>query len=339
VLSILAIADDLTGALEVGAKFAGQGIPSLVTTQPVRDISYPVAVIDTESRHLPPDRAAAAVALAAAMPARILYKKTDSTLRGNIGAELRALLALRPGARIVYVPAYPAAGRSVRNGRLYVDRVPVHESPFGRDALNPIPDSSIARLLGEDLCSAIHDGETDADVLSATAEALQGGGSTILAGPASVAAALAELLDIPRQPVRPWPRAAKCLIVNGSRHEASARQIAYAQLRGCADWEIFHMAIHPGRSASGTAAAIGRAVARRLRASDIDAVLVFGGDTAFGIMKALGSPPLEPVGEVVTGVPVSRVVGRNLTLITKAGGFGEESLIGRVRETLHGNQQ
>jgi uncharacterized protein YgbK (DUF1537 family) len=117
----------------------------------------------------------------------------------------------------------------------------------------------------------------------------------------------------------------------------SARQIAYATTYRC-PWEIFHMAIHPGRSASGAAAAIGRAVVRRLGASEIDAVMVFGGDTAFGILKALGCPPLEPVGEVVTGVAVSRVAGRNLTLITKAGGFGDERLIGRVQDALHGNQ-
>jgi uncharacterized protein YgbK (DUF1537 family) len=337
-LTVLAIADDLTGALEAGAKFAGDGIPALVTTHAVSDICHPMAVVDTESRHLPPDEAAAVVALAAATPARILYKKTDSTLRGNIGAELRAMLALRPQARIVYVPAYPALGRTVRNGRLYVDQVPVHLSAFARDALNPIANSSIARLLGEDLPCTIHDGETDADVRRAVAEALRGPVPAILAGPASVAAALAELLEIPRQPVRPWPRVARCLIVNGSRHEMSASQIAYAEARGLASWQVLRMPIPAGLTASEAAAAIGSAVARRLDASDIDALMVFGGDTAFGILKALGNPPLEPLGEVVTGVPLSRVVGRNLTLIAKAGGFGGESLIDRVWESLHGNQ-
>lgn len=337
--AVLAIADDLTGALEAGAKFAERGVPSLITTQPDRDICHPVVVIDTESRHLPPEEAAAAVSRAAATPSKILYKKTDSTLRGNIGAELRAILALYPQARIVYVPAYPALGRTVRDGRLFVDGVPVHESAFARDALNPIADSSIARLLGEDLPCTIHDGETDADVRRATSEALRDDGPTILAGPASVAAALAELLDISRQPVRPWPRVVRCLIVNGSRHEVSAGQMSYAEARGLAPWEVFRMPIPPGLTAPEAAAAIGHEVARRLDAADIDALMVFGGDTTFGILKALGTPPLEPMGEVVTGVPLSRVVGRNLTLITKAGGFGGESLIDRVRESLHGNQR
>jgi uncharacterized protein YgbK (DUF1537 family) len=375
---VLAIADDLTGALEVGAKFAGQGIRALVTTQPVCDTSYPVSVIDTESRHLPPEAAAVAVSAAAfGSYGCILYKKTDSTLRGNIAAELRALLALRPESRIVYVGAYPALGRTVRNGHLFVNQAPVHESAFARDALNPIGDSSIVRLLG-DLPCTICEGESDADVHSAVADALRGPGFPILAGPASVAEALAQLLDVLRQPVSPWPRVTRCLIVNGSRHEASARQIAHAEAHGVVgrtpwsarvasdpllsresglsdnpgrptrasaaeqrvrptlDWQVFRMPSPACGTASATASLIGAAVVRCLDASGADAIMVFGGDTVFGILKALGCPPLEPIGEVVTGVPVSRVVGRNLTLISKAGGFGEDSLIGRVREALHG---
>lgn len=324
---VLVIADDLTGALEAGAKFAAQGIPALVTTQPVPDSSYPVVVMDTESRHLSAEGAAAAVSRACATPARILYKKTDSTLRGNIGSELRAMLALRPEGRVVYIPAYPGVGRTVRGGRLYVDGVPVHESEFADDALNPIAESCIAGLLG-DLPCTVHDGESDADVLRATAAALEDEGRPILAGPASVAEAMAGFLDIPRHAIRPWPRVVKCLVVNGSLHEASIRQIAYAEGRDCEPWQIFRGTILADLE-----------VIRCLESSGADCVMVFGGDTAFGILKALGSPPLEPLGEVVTGVPVSRVIGRNLTLITKAGGYGDESLIFRVREALHANQR
>ena len=82
------------------------------------------------------------------------------------------------------------------------------------------------------------------------------------------------------------------------------------------------------------AAQTARLVRDSLMASGAQALMVFGGDTAFGILKALGCPLLEPLGEVITGVPVSRVVGRNLHLITKAGGFGDEQLICRVRHIL-----
>src|SRR5690348_7963142 len=116
--TILALADDLTGALEVGAKFAAVGIPAMVTTRPGAadmpgdvgatfagcgattsvDMSVDAArrsacatVIDTETRHMAPADAAYLVGRLAenACPRSplLVYKKTDSTLRGNIGAE------------------------------------------------------------------------------------------------------------------------------------------------------------------------------------------------------------------------------------------------------------
>jgi len=45
---------------------------------------------------------------------RFLYLKTDSTLRGNIGSEISAVLAAFPGSPLVYAPAYPRMGRTVR---------------------------------------------------------------------------------------------------------------------------------------------------------------------------------------------------------------------------------
>src|SRR5947209_7900967 len=141
---ILALADDLTGALEVGAKFAAHGIPSVVTTQVEAAPEYPVVVIDTETRHVSEAEAAAAMQVAVGAGARLVYKKTDSTLRGNIAAELRALAA-NLHSRIAYIPAYPALGRTVKNGHLYVHGIPVHQSPTAHDILNPVADSSIAR--------------------------------------------------------------------------------------------------------------------------------------------------------------------------------------------------
>ena len=84
---ILAIADDLTGALEVGAKFAGGGYAACVTTatETVAPPDVPVLVVDTESRHLP-EMDARAVVRKIAEQLRdfrpwLVYKKTDSTLR------------------------------------------------------------------------------------------------------------------------------------------------------------------------------------------------------------------------------------------------------------------
>ena len=341
---VLAIADDLTGALEAGAKFAGQGIPARVTAGPAPAGDFPVTVIDTESRRLPAAEAAAAVAAAAGADAPLIYKKTDSTLRGNVSAELRALARAYPDARIAYAPAYPALGRTVKGGRLHVHGEPVHLTWFGADPQNPVASSDVAQLLGDCLPCTVYDGETDADVARAVAEALAAG-CRIIAGPASVADALAAQLEFPRRPAAPWPAIRTCLLVNGSLHEASARQIAFAQACGCASelpgspWRVFRPAIRAGLAPLEIAAETGRLVRQSLDAAPVDALVVFGGDTAFGILKALGSPALEPVGELATGVPLSRVVGRDLCLITKAGGFGEDNLLRRLKQKLDATEQ
>src|SRR5215831_9753843 len=87
---ILALADDMTGALEVGAKFSAAGIRTLVSAKPVEPESAAALVYDTETRHRSPTAASREVRrfvlhTRLACP-RLVYKKTDSTLRGNIAA-------------------------------------------------------------------------------------------------------------------------------------------------------------------------------------------------------------------------------------------------------------
>jgi 4-hydroxythreonine-4-phosphate dehydrogenase len=69
-----------------------------------------------------------------------------------------------------------------------------------------------------------------------------------------------------------------------------------------------------------------------------DALVVFGGDTARAVLEELGAPRLEPLGEVLPGVPVSALpfAGRELPLVTKAGGFGEPDVVDRIRRWLRG---
>ena len=99
---LLVIADDFTGGLDTGVQFARQGITTRVMVNPDEagdwwESDSQVLVAVTESRHLPPEAAYAVVfrIVAEAKRAGIsyIYKKTDSALRGNIGAELSAALA------------------------------------------------------------------------------------------------------------------------------------------------------------------------------------------------------------------------------------------------------
>jgi uncharacterized protein YgbK (DUF1537 family) len=355
-VEVLGLADDLTGALEAGAKFAACGIDTTVTAWGGQtEDSGHAQVIDTETRHLPgPDAAQRIISATASSAARLIYKKTDSTLRGNIGAELGALLAVYPESPLIYAPAYPAMGRFVKGGHLYIYGAPAHETVFAKDTLNPVSDSNIARVLRSQTQAPVFsarvadlkklepgaiyicDGESDFDI-EASARLLTGFDARWLAaGPAAFAEAIGRRLDLPRTGMLPWPPAGSCLVINGSRHELSARQVCHAEKLG---WRVADADAIAGPEwvildASGDAETVGEIVRDVMTRVKLDALCIFGGDTAYGILKAIGNPPLRPLGEIVPGVPLSRVTGRDLILITKAGGFGPLDVLPAIRRAF-----
>ena len=149
---IAIVADDLTGALDAAVPFAAPGMRVSVALEPgaaSKDADASASCV--ESRHLTAAAAYEVVrdALEAARSsgARVLFKKADSALRGNIGAELEALRDASGAEVIHFVPAFPAAGRVTRGGIQLVKGVPVAESPFGQDPLNPVTHSDIAQII------------------------------------------------------------------------------------------------------------------------------------------------------------------------------------------------
>src|SRR6266540_3045354 len=90
-MAVTIIADDLSGACDAGALFAGRGPVGVFVPPDLPDARRPAAA-DTESRALPPPDAAARVRGAAAdLEGRLrggrVFKKIDSTVRGNVAAE------------------------------------------------------------------------------------------------------------------------------------------------------------------------------------------------------------------------------------------------------------
>lgn len=330
---VIALADDLTGALEVGAKFREAGIETVVALNASYVVkSEDVIVFDTETRHLTPGQAAAQVVrfIGSHRP-RFIFKKTDSTLRGNISAELEALVQLFPEWRIGYAPAYPALGRTVRAGVLHVHGVPVAETEFGRDALNPVSTSSVSGILHPELPCSVFDGEDDMHVTEAARAILGDPAMRIAAGPASLAEALAREIDSPRSALPALPRIRTCLVLNGSRHERSVSQMNFAEAPGWRAVRVDHTA---GATAASVALENARHLAERVAEEKPDAIFVIGGDTAFAVACKLGCSSLTPIMEIAPGVPVSSTP-EGLYVITKAGGFGDLDVIDRVRAKLN----
>ncbi|MCL7490859.1 four-carbon acid sugar kinase family protein [Streptomyces sp. MCA2] len=157
---VLVIADDLTGSNATGALYARLGLRAVTVGALTQVERYAdrvdVLVINTASRHWSPDRAHAAVRAAAetAGDAPLIVKRVDTTLRGNPGSELDAvvdvLAAREPAARIrtLAVPAFPDAGRSTVGGLHLVDGVPLTRTAVARDPFDPVRHSRVAAVLG-----------------------------------------------------------------------------------------------------------------------------------------------------------------------------------------------
>lgn len=257
---LLIIADDFTGALDTGVQFAAHGIRTRVVVDADVDFTsqeVKVLVVDTETRHLP---AAEAYDVVAKLTRRAkcagisyIYKKTDSALRGNIGAELAAVLEASGCSRLPFLPAFPQTGRITRGGVHYVDGVPVTESPFGIDPFEPVKHAVISELIAEQ-CSqpvksfpALTTGSSilqeegilvfdaaDPDELFHTGRQLQEQDALhIMAGCAGFGAVLPELLGIDAEESGSLPELdPRLLVVCGSVNPITLTQLDRAESAG-----------------------------------------------------------------------------------------------------------
>lgn len=334
---IFALADDLTGALEIGAKFAEYDLRATVVTDvaSLHNHECPILIVDAETRHLTADQASARTREMAAIALHrlplVVYHKTDSTLRGNIAAELGAIQDVFSNRRLVYAPAYPDMGRTVKSGELFVWGTRVHETEFANDPWNPVSDCRIESVL-RDIPALVLDGESNSDVEAAVHAILTGPRPHLCAGPAALAGALARHFQRGIRPSFRLPKVSRCLVVNGSLHPVSLQQMKLASEQGFFDDNWIRLDEPIEGSGMERAINTGKRVCRALDSSHFDAVLVFGGDTAFGIHRSLGASPFESKGEIAPGIPVSESGG--LLWITKAGGFGPPGIIASIRDRL-----
>lgn len=146
------IADDLTGACDVGAELLPWpgGVVVLPDPAATPPAPGPLVVANTQSRTLPAAEAGGRVArvlAGAAGSCTILLKKIDTGLRGPLGAELDAAMDAVGAGEAFVLPAIPEVGRTTERGCQLIDGVPVHETAFARDPQNPVRESHVASVL------------------------------------------------------------------------------------------------------------------------------------------------------------------------------------------------
>ena len=146
------IADDLTGAAELGAVGLRLGLRAEIVLGGRPDRTADLVCVDTDSRSCAPAeaarRAAAAAKLLRDFGARWIYKKVDSVLRGNVIAEVEAVMRELGFNRALLLPANPALGRVIRDGQYFVQGKPLHRTEFAKDPEYPRRTAQVLRLLG-----------------------------------------------------------------------------------------------------------------------------------------------------------------------------------------------
>lgn len=153
------IADDFTGASDAASFFVEGGMQTVlysgVPAEARRDQDCEAIVVALKTRTQEKSaavdetlRAARWLKKQGAGQLYIKYCSTfDSTPEGNIGPILDALLEEYNIPYTVLCPALPVNGRVVRGGKLYVNGVPLHESPMKDHPLTPMWDSDLAALM------------------------------------------------------------------------------------------------------------------------------------------------------------------------------------------------
>jgi uncharacterized protein YgbK (DUF1537 family) len=154
----LLIADDLTGGADAGAQFAKWGLNTLLISwnentkfDLSRYIHQDVLVVNTNSRGLSPDKASSLISNLLKNYEKdlfpLLYKKIDSTLRGNIGYEIDAILKRMNGALCFMAPSYPEQNRTVVGGIMIVGEKPLALTEVARKTTYPVQESHVYKLL------------------------------------------------------------------------------------------------------------------------------------------------------------------------------------------------
>ena len=257
-VQLLILADDFTGALDTGVQCTKYGIHTAVFMNPTSEAwicDATVVVINTDTRHRSSEEAYRMIRelVAHAQEHRVphIYKKTDSAMRGNVGAELSALLDAAEMKTLPFFPAYPQMQRTVEQGRLFIGGIPVDKTAFGKDPFDPVHTSSILEILEENGTYpafsitvgeaswpqqrgiAVFDALHVDDLQRAASQWQNNGDFSISAGCAGFAVLLPKLLGLRRSDsLRGVSPALPLRVVCGSVHPTTRQQLRYAEEHG-----------------------------------------------------------------------------------------------------------
>lgn len=151
---IVVIADDITGAAEMGGIALRYGLKTIVAEDVDANVKTDVLVIYTNTRSMKKQEAVEVMSgltkKASQLKPSLFYKKTDSVLRGHILAEMKAQMQALNMSKALFVPANPSLRRIIVDGKYFVNGEPIHQTGFANDPEFPITSPNVLDILGNE---------------------------------------------------------------------------------------------------------------------------------------------------------------------------------------------
>jgi len=371
------ISDDLTGCGDVGLHFADHGLRTIVHTSGLEsffksfkpDAKWDVLVVDTESRCDNPQKAYEKVKnvckLFRELNIKRIYKKIDSTLRGNIGAEADALFDELNIRELPFCAAFPSMGRTTIDGYQYVWGELVTETEFAREPRSPVNDAHIPTLLKVKSKYSdrikVYDARNQRDLKNVAKEIWD---STAICGASGLAGELVRFWGkftsgrrFKSKNITLGPK--PVLIISGSLKTVTYEQIEDLKtkeglLAVPIDFERNRVEI-PGPKNGKHILIYPRKSRQKLNPEKIIGVLVrlakglckgglfsnlilVGGDTAFSICEALGIDTFQIISSISPGVAFSKTLDGKYNFVLKPGGLGDEGALTKCLQFFEGRK-
>jgi uncharacterized protein YgbK (DUF1537 family) len=336
------LADDLTGALDSAAAWAGAGEVPVFLDEPGPS-AQAVQVVATGTRDVPPASLPALLtpSLDWLVATGSAFKKIDSLLRGNTFTELAWLMRSGRFAGVVFAPAFPAQGRFTAQGRHWVapphhpEGPRTHEHPgtlmqafanVGLNARIPLLVQDCLQDVGQVVIPDLLNNH-DLDQLATLTKSPQAQ-SWLWCGSAGLAWALAR--QVAASPTAtsvppPTPVQGLMLVLTASRHPVLREQLrqlppneAHAELLDLAEAQP----LSPAEAQARLTQRMHTVVTTRPRPTTL---VVVGGDTLLALCRAAGVRSLQAGASPRAGWGRARLVGGlwdGLTCYSRSGAFG-----------------
>ena len=339
---MIVIADDITGAAEIAGIASEQGFPVQLLCAGGDAVGCDVVatsgvtVIATDTRSMSEEEAVAetrriASSFLISHSSFLIFKKTDSALRGHVVAELKALMAATGYKRAVYLPANPSKGRIIRQGVYYIKEVrevPIAETAFSYDPEFPATTSLLEERFPDAEASGIvmPDAESEEDIRSVVAQ--YNDGKTLFAGAADLFYAVLQTHPRPLHDREgseyPQDKKASMLILCGSTQSkpldlgipiAPMPREVYdgsndIDLWDCRPYDTVHSLIltmpFTHRTGKEAATHLRMVMARKVKAlverHRPQSLIIEGGATAWATLQMLGWQQFDEVRQIAPGV-------------------------------------